>query len=199
MTKLARSSVTRGFIAVLLQSKATMFHSHAKAKQQHERALAHVAREYSMASPRERYATGASSLNALLEYLHQPFLNGDNDLLEAYVKFSVFKNPSLPLAVNNLRIATGKYRVINVLTKEHLDIHDRIVLVFKDLISDGEDGPRSVMDRKFNKLAVFAFTNMEHADDILRIAETRKLVIPKDIAVVLDNETIMAPLMDGIL
>jgi hypothetical protein len=40
---------------------------------------------------------------------------------------------------------------------------------------------------------------MEHADDILRIAETRKLVIPKDIAVVLDNETIMAPLMDGIL
>jgi hypothetical protein len=199
MTKLARSSVTRGFIAVLLQTKATFTRSHAASQQQFERSLACVTREHVTATPQELYATGADSLNALFDHLSQTYMNGDNDLLAAYEKFSVFKNPSLPLAVNNLRIATGKYRVINILTKEHLDIHDRIVLVFKDLISDGEDGPRSIMDNKFNKLAIFAFTNMENAEDILRIVETRKLVTPKDIASVLDKEIIMTPLLDGIL
>lgn len=196
MTKLVRPSATRGLIAVLLQFKAIFFQN---ALKQHERTAVHVTRQYARATPQERHATGADSLDALLGHLIHHYQSGDRDLLEAYVKFSVFNNPSLPLAVNNLRIATGKHKVINVLTQEHLDIHTRIVHVFKDLISDGEKGPKRVMDRKFNKLAVFAFTNMDHADDILRIAETRKLIAPSDITAVLDDESVMTPLMDGML
>lgn len=199
MTKLLQPSVFREFLAAMREAGTVYTHSAAACKEQYEEVRAHVEHEWSLATPQECYATGANGLDGLIRHLNTPFLNGDSDLLEAYVKFSVFKNPSLPLAVTNLRFATGKNKVIDILTKEHLDIHDRIVHVFKDLISGGDATPKKVLDRKFNKLAVFAFTNMDHADDILRIAETRKLITPKDIAAVLENESVMSPLMEGVL
>lgn len=197
MSKLVRASVTRGFIAAILQIGVGLLSN--VSKQRYDQTRAHLTREYEKATPQERYSTGANSLEGLLRHLFDPYMYGDGDLLAAYEKFSVFKNPSLPLAVTNLRIASGKHKVINSLTQKHLDAHDRIVVFFKDLISGGEDEPKSVMDRKFNKLAVFVFSNMEHADDILRTAESRKLTTPKDIKAVLGSESVMTPLMDGVL
>jgi hypothetical protein len=199
MAKLKQSSVVKCFVAALLEIKTAFLPSSRATNSQYEKTVEHVTLGYENATVTERYSTGASDLDELIGHLTTPYVNGDVDLLESYVKFSVFENPSLPLAVTHLRIASGKHRVIDFLTQEHLDFHARVVNIFKDLISDGEEAPQSVMDRKFNKLAIFVFSNMEHADEILTTVENRKLLNPKDIAAVIDNNAVLTPLMDGVL
>lgn len=198
MHKLTKPSPLRGSCAALKYLWVSNFHSANKATEQYKRTLRHLAAQEDKVSYKSLRATGAEDFSDLLKQIKRLYFAGDIDLMDAYVRFSVFDNPSLPLAVKNLRLATGKHRVINILTKPHLDLHDRVVRVYQGIITKGSE-PDAVMNKEFNRLAAFIFLNMERADGILHIAETRHIVDTEAIAALLNTESIPTPLMEGAL
>ena len=195
MTKLAKTSPFKAIIAAALEAKAMSFHSRTAATAQYERTVEAIKHAYASATTvTEIRATRAHSLDDLLHGLGHHRVNGDIDFLAAYEKFSIFKNPNLPIAVTNLRLASGRHNVSDSLTQEQLDLHLRMFMAFRDSEGDYDDS----WEKKFNKLGIFLFSNMEHAHEIMSIVEQRQLLDPKDITAVFSSETKSA-LMEGAL
>lgn len=195
MTKLAFPSAHRATIAFVLQTLSTVTFTTKRMDTLLGDAFRTVEDAYGSATP-QQLMKARVDLETVTDNIGHYASKGDSDLLAAYSKFSIVEYPFMPLAVGHLRAALGKYKVVDLLTPEHIKVHDRAAVLFVEIHNDVEGAG---IERDADILMQFIFRNFDHAEDILSIMQERRITKPKEIAYFIDDRRVMSALSEGML
>jgi hypothetical protein len=194
MTKLVLPSVHRATIAFVLQTLSVMTFTTKRMDALLGGALRTVEDAYASATP-QQLMKARVDIETVTGNIGHYASKGDSDLLAAYSKFSIVEFPFMPLAVGHLRAALGRYKVVDLLTPEHIKMHDRAAVLFVDI----HDVEGAGIERDADILMQFIFRNFDHAEDIYAVMQERRITNPKDIADLINDHRVMPALSDGLL